>query len=701
MKDKLLLMHEFLNKIVHIADEEELTQLSDSYKNELCSDSGEDVLRMLWEDAQTLGQEILFLKRSGDDTSHNRRLAALTADEKIEFAEVEKIIDENRFGYHFQPIVSTTDGEIYSYEALMRPESDMCLSPFHILKYAELAGRLNDIERATFMNVLNTIENDRIKFKDRRVFLNSIPKTKVSGDDFRRIAELLIRHSDTVVVEMTEQDEPDETELNAVKERYLNMGIMTAIDDYGTGYSNVKNLLRYMPNFVKIDRSLLSEIQDNPKKRHFVREIVEFCHENGIKALAEGVETSEELRSVILLGVDFIQGFYTARPNAEILDSIPYEIRQEIRRYQQERQDGKDQKIYTAESTERVLLDRIIKDDYECIVVGKDSPEDGEVTVVGSPSLDTDIHIEIAKDFKGKMILDNVHLSNVKNRPCINLGENCNVTLVLKGDNKLNKSGIRVPEGARLTLEGDGHLNITLDAGEYYGIGNDISSKHGELVFNQSGTVAIEANGQKGICIGSGLGGTIEICQGKYVLEITGDTGVGMGAFDADSRLDITTCDFGIEVSLAKGVAIGSLKRNADVNISKSTVKLSVNGGELVALGTIGGNNADVLVQNAILITNLGVRRGTCVGALDGRTNFKVDNANFRATTRGDNSLPFGGFGRDTKVSLTDADITVKLETDVGFNKYVPKENIDASGGTIKFIVNDEEVDFGMTKARQ
>ena len=694
MKDKLLLMHEFLNEIVHIANEEEFDQISEGYRDKFLSNSKEDVLYMLWQDAQTLGKEILSLRASVDDASSNRYLASLTADEKIEFAEVEKIIDENRLRYHFQPIVSTIDGEIYSYEALMRPESDMCLSPFHILKYAELAGRLNDIERATFMNVLNSIECDKDKFKGRRVFLNSIPKTKVSGDDFRRVAEMLMKHSDTVVVEMTEQDEPDETELNAVKERYLNMGIMTAIDDYGTGYSNVKNLLRYMPNFVKIDRSLLSEIQDSPKKRHFVREIVEFCHENGIMALAEGVETSEELRAVILLGVDFIQGFYTARPNAEILDSIPYEIRQEIKLYQQERQDGKGQKIYTVESTERVLLDRIVKEDYECIVVGKDSPGDGEVTVVGSPSLNTDIHIEIAKDYKGKVILENVHLSNVKNRPCINLGENSNATLVLKGENKLNKGGIRVPEGARLELEGDGHLNIYLDAGEYYGIGNDISSKHGELIFNQSGTVTIDANGQKGICIGSGLGGAIAICQGKYVLEITGDTGVGMGAFDADSRLDISSCDFSIEVSLAKGVAIGSLKCDADISISRSTVKLSVSGGEIASLGTIEGNNAEVLVQNAILITNMGVQRGTCVGSLDRRTNFKVDNANIRVTTRGENSLPFGGFSKDTKVSLTDADTTVKLETDVGLKKYIPKDNIEVIRGRIKFTVNDEEVNF-------
>lgn len=62
------------------------------------------MLYMLWEDAQMLGKEILYLKTSGNDASRSRRLAALTADEKIVLAEVERIIDENRLGYHFQPI---------------------------------------------------------------------------------------------------------------------------------------------------------------------------------------------------------------------------------------------------------------------------------------------------------------------------------------------------------------------------------------------------------------------------------------------------------------------------------------------------------------------------------------------------------------------------------------------------------------------
>ena len=144
---------------------------------------------------------------------------------------------------------------------------------------------------------------------------------------------------------MTEQAELGDMALYDIKEMYSHMNIRIAVDDYGTGYSNVHNILRYMPNYVKIDRSLLSGIEKDRKKRHFVREIIEFCHDNSIMSLAEGVETTEELRTVIRLGVDLVQGYYTARPSAEIMDVIPYDIRREIKQYRREREEGKDEKL--------------------------------------------------------------------------------------------------------------------------------------------------------------------------------------------------------------------------------------------------------------------------------------------------------------------------------------------------------------------
>ena len=359
VQDKLLLVHKFLNQLTHTVDGDELTRLFESYKDRLNVESEEDAIYQLLVDAQMLGKEILFLKSSVNDVEQNRNLAKLTPEERAELAEVEAIIDENRFCYHFQPIVSASDGSIFSYEALMRPQSEMGLSPYHIIKYARLTKRLYDIEYATFWNVLNMIDSDKSRFNGRKVFMNSIPEVSLQGDDTKRVGELLLKHSDTAVVEIVEQADANEDDLSAFRKRFMNEGIEVAIDDFGTGYSNMRNLLRYMPNYVKIDRSLICNIQDDLKKRYFVREVIGFCHSIGIQVLAEGVETSEELHTVILMGVDLIQGYYTARPASEIIDAVPHEISQEIKLYQQERRDGKEQQVYAFEAGERIQLDKL------------------------------------------------------------------------------------------------------------------------------------------------------------------------------------------------------------------------------------------------------------------------------------------------------------------------------------------------------
>lgn len=694
MHDKLLLLHKLLHKITQIKNEDELTELFERYGERLDIDSEKDVIYLLFKDAQVLGKDMLALKSNATVAARNKKLAALNEEERTELAEVERIIDENRFCYHFQPIVSTLDGSIFSYEALMRPESDMGLTPFHILKYAELLGRLGDIERVTFLNVLSIIDSNKDSFKGRRVFINSIPQIKLNGSDMRRVGELLVKHSDTVIVELTEQAEFDEDELTELQERYQNMGINIAIDDYGTGYSNVQNLLRYMPSYVKIDHSLISDIQNNPQKRHFVREIVEFCHGTGIMALAEGVETSEELHAVVLLGVDLIQGFYAARPASEAIDSIPYEIEQEIRIYQQERQDGKDQQVYVAEDGERVQLDRLVSEDYQCVFAGKGDREDCEITIVGSPALDTEIHIEVAKDFKGRIMLENVHLSNVKNRPCINLNENSDVTLVLNGENKLDKGGIRVPEGARFTLAGEGILDIKVDGAEYFGIGNDISSSHGDLVFKQMGIVNINASGKEGVCIGSGLGGNITIDQGKIVLNIKGNTGVGIGALYADSKIEARNCALNIDLSLMKGVGVGSLTGSTNVSIGKSSPKINMSGEKAIAIGTLSGEKAEVLINDSLAIINARGFSCASVGSLDGNTDFKMENASFQAVIGGEIGLPFGGLSGDVKVSLINADTSVKMETGADIVSYLSAKHIETVNGRTNFSYNGNVIDL-------
>ena len=682
---KLKILHGLISEIACVKDENELNRIAAEYSDKFeCGN--DELMTAVLKDMKQIGSELVMLRNRA--AIADNPMIVRTEQERAEFAEVMKVIDENLFDYHFQPIVSISDGEIYSYEALMRPRSKTCPSPYHIIKYAEMADRLNDIERATFLNVLDLIGGETEMFYGRPVFINSIPSARLDKSDAERMKILMEKYADRVVIEMTEQSEMGDSELDTIREMYNSMNIRTAIDDYGTGYSNVQNLLRYMPDYVKIDRSLISDILNNRKKRYFVREIIDFCHDNGILALAEGVETSEELQTVIHLGVDLVQGYYTSKPSEVVAEKIPYEVRQEIKLYRQEREDGRKHHIYTAEKSERVQLERLQKEEYKCILIGKSGG--GDVTVAGAPEDDGDIYIDIVNDFKGSIILSDAVLSNSKSRPCINIGENCEVKLVLSGTNKLMNGGIRVPESSRLHICGDGGLAIFIDGSGYYAIGNDGDSKHGELVLEQG--ISIDSHAAGGVCIGSGLGGKIRIILGQFSIKMTGYVGIGIGAHDGDTDVELFACNVSLDLSEQFGVAIGSMQGNCHVNMHHASTKISLSGSNMVGIGTLEGGSCEVSICEASTAFNISADLCSAVAAMEGSTVFEISKASMHIISKGDNALLLGGYSRNNKISLVNADSSMTLVTKADYMDFVDEENLRIEGGRLKVVINDEEI---------
>ena len=118
-----------------------------------------------------------------------------------------------------------------------------------------------------------------------------------------------------IVAEVTESflDEQPEN-LNRFVDMCSQMGIRIALDDFGSGYSSLRMLLRYPCSIIKLDRSLLEEMTDSNRKLEFIRSIVYACHQFGKKVCMEGVENSEQNAIIQDAGCDMIQGFYHYRP---------------------------------------------------------------------------------------------------------------------------------------------------------------------------------------------------------------------------------------------------------------------------------------------------------------------------------------------------------------------------------------------------
>ncbi len=617
----------------------------------------------------------------------------LDDEERAEYELVRHILDENLLTYHFQPIVNTIDGRIYSYEALMRSKTEKRVPPLSIIKYADMQDRLNDVEKATFFNVLDIIEKNITQLGGTKIFINSIPGVQLSEEDFKHVEDRLNKFSNNIVVELTEEAELSDEDLNRLKELFKRLKIKIAVDDYGTGYSNVNNLLRYMPNYVKIDRALLSDIQNRPQKKHFVREIIGFCHDNGILALAEGVETTEELRAVILLGADLIQGYYTAKPSPEFISHIDESIIEEIKKYRTEYSEGSLEQKYFAGRTNRVSLAALVRDNVNEIIVGQGAMIYKDITVFGTPGVRTNVHIKVEDDYTGRITLENACLSNNKSFPTIEIGENADVTITIAGENTLRNSGILVPESSRLTLEGDGNLKIELYSSDYYGIGNLPTKAAGEIVLNQSGTLEIIGQGINGACIGAGKGGRIRITNGRYKLEANGHATVGIGVLSADANIIIDQCTIAIEFSGLKCVGIGSIAGNAGISISHCALSVYGSGTDIIGVGSMHGTNSRMLMDASSASITLNALKSTAIGAMFGKTRIETVSSVIKLECSGEKALAIGGYSEDQQIKMKDSDVRWNIKNDINCDCFAKPENFKIINGKGRFTLNDNIVD--------
>ena len=241
-----------------------------------------------------------------------------------------RIVQENLLTYYLQPIVETQTGEIVAYEALMRTIGDIKMAPKQILKIAEAQNDLYAVEKLTFFNTMKLLSDNQQIFENRKLFINCLPNHLLSDEEFNELYLTYGELLEKTVIEIVEESASSAKCIETLKKRCGFARAKLAIDDYGTGYSNSSNLLHYSPDYIKIDRSLISDIHNDLKKQQLVTSVIEFCHDNQLKSLAEGVETLQELKTVIRLGVDLVQGYYTSKPKPLFLNSISADIKDEI-----------------------------------------------------------------------------------------------------------------------------------------------------------------------------------------------------------------------------------------------------------------------------------------------------------------------------------------------------------------------------------
>lgn len=231
---------------------------------------------------------------------------------------IKKIKNGVRYGNfkgYFQPIVDAQTKEVYKYEALVRYIEDdgKVVSPFFFLEIAKKAKLYPNIIKIMIKEAFNLITT-----KGKRVAVNISFEDIASEMTMSYIYDVIEEnkeHASKLEFEILESEEiSDFSEVFKFIEKVNSYGCRVGVDDFGAGYSNFNMLVNLNISFVKIDGSLIKEIDSSENQKIIVKTIDEFAKKFGFKTVAEFV-SSEEIYDVIKeIGVDYAQGYYFDAP---------------------------------------------------------------------------------------------------------------------------------------------------------------------------------------------------------------------------------------------------------------------------------------------------------------------------------------------------------------------------------------------------
>lgn len=250
------------------------------------------------------------------------------------------LIEGELVRFAMQPIVSAKDGSVYGYEMLMRPQiPGESYSPLDILKMAQIHSKLYHIERLSFFKGMQTFV-EHIIFKsipeNSRVFLNSLANQSLSAKDIEAFENSFAKYLNRIVIEITEGEQASDEYSVRKTTRANKWSAGIAIDDYGTGYNSESTLIALHPDIVKVDMSILRGIDKDTNRQTMLESLISYAQRFDVAILAEGIETEQELETVIARGVDYIQGYYVSRPEfdpAPISQSVVNKITELAQKY--------------------------------------------------------------------------------------------------------------------------------------------------------------------------------------------------------------------------------------------------------------------------------------------------------------------------------------------------------------------------------
>lgn len=238
---------------------------------------------------------------------------------------IAQIIKQKNLVAYFQPIMSVTGKKILGLEGLIRgiiPGAEKTIPPQQLFSAAHTAGLTIPLDRACRDAVLSAFLDYYQVNPDLLLFLNldTAIIDEVGGSNY--LCDQVDKSGispKNIVIEINESKALNTSGLTQFVTTYKNKGFLIALDDVGAGFSNMDRIAGLKPDIVKIDRSIIKDMDHIYHKQEVFKSLVNLTNKIGALIVAEGVETRSEAIQVLKLGGQVIQGFYFAKPGNDFV----------------------------------------------------------------------------------------------------------------------------------------------------------------------------------------------------------------------------------------------------------------------------------------------------------------------------------------------------------------------------------------------
>ena len=253
-----------------------------------------------------------------DPEMHAQTLERVTMERDLRRA-----LERSELRLHYQPLVDLETGAVLGMEALLRWDRPLrgIVPPLSFIPLAEETGLILPIGRWVLETACHQLRDWQRRFpaaRDLQVSVNLSARQFAEADLIANVAAILDRaglEPESLELEITESVVMDQSEASVERLRGLRaLGVRLVLDDFGTGYSSLAYLRRLPLDTIKVDRSFVSGLGEDPADLPIVQAVISLAHGLGIDVVAEGIETATQLASLRALACDRGQGYWFSRP---------------------------------------------------------------------------------------------------------------------------------------------------------------------------------------------------------------------------------------------------------------------------------------------------------------------------------------------------------------------------------------------------